>query len=109
VLGGLAASNTDLMFPLIQEFIKATNDDIAMLSLASNDEDSRRFLDHLHRIKGGARIIGADRLVECCTEWERSPRLTWCMPSALRQLEDIYCEVKEGVDYWKKMRGVSEN
>ncbi|MCX9134878.1 ATP-binding protein, partial [Aeromonas veronii] len=108
VLGGLAANNTDLMLPLIQEFIKATNDDIAMLSLASNDEDSRRFLDHLHRIKGGARIIGADRLVECCTEWERSPRLTWCMPSALRQLKDIYCEVKEGIDYWHKMRGVSQ-
>ncbi|WP_083243849.1 transporter substrate-binding domain-containing protein [Aeromonas sp. DNP9] len=108
VLGSLAGNNTELMLPLIHEFIKATNDDINMLSLASNDEDSRRFLDHLHRIKGGARIIGAERLVECCTEWERSPRLSWCMPSALRQLEDIYCEVKEGVDFWEKMRGINK-
>lgn len=109
MLGGLTASNTDLMLHLIQEFIRATNDDIAMLSLASNDEDSRRFLDHLHSIKGGAKIIGADRLVECCTEWERSPRLTWCMHSALRQLKHIYSEVKDGIDYWKKIRGVSQN
>ncbi|MGL5340998.1 MAG: ATP-binding protein [Aeromonas veronii] len=108
MLGGLADNKTELMYTLIQEFLKATDDDIAILSLACSDEDSRRFLDHLHRIKGGARIIGADHLVECCSEWERSSRLTWCMPSALRQLENIYCEVKEGILYWKKMRGINE-
>lgn len=108
VLGGLATNNTELMHPLIQEFLKATNDDIAMLSIASKDDDSRRFLDHLHRIKGGARIIGADRLVECCNQWERSPRLNWCMPSALRQIEEIYNEVKEAVLYWQETRGIGE-
>lgn len=108
VLGKLSSPSRILCQPLLQEFLKATDDDIAMLLLASNDDDSRRFLYHLHRIKGGAKIIGADRLVECCSEWERSPRLTWCMPSALRQLEEIYSEVKDGVRYWQKLHDTDQ-
>lgn len=108
VLGGLAAGNTQFMLPLLQEFLKATDEDIAMLTLASNANDSRRFLDYLHRIKGGARIIGADRLVECCTEWEQSPHLSGSMPGALGQVNDIYDQVKQGILYWQESKGVIE-
>ncbi|MGL4639821.1 MAG: Hpt domain-containing protein, partial [Shewanella sp.] len=106
VLGRLSPGKTGLMFPLVQEFLLATDDDLAALAIACNDNDTQRFLDLLHRIKGGARIIGADQLVRCCTDWEQSPRLSWCMRSVVRQLDIIYGHIREAISYWERSRSI---
>lgn len=98
----LSPGNNKLMWSLLQEFVKATDDDILALSAASENNDHRKFCEHLHRIKGAARIIGAKQLLSCCNEWENSPRLNWCMPSALRQVQDEYVNLNHGIVCWKK-------
>ncbi|PJG58695.1 ATP-binding protein [Aeromonas cavernicola] len=106
VIHSLAPGNAVSVYPLLEAFMLATQEDLVALAEASNNNDCRRFLDHLHRIKGGARIIGVDQLVACCIEWEQSPRLAWCMPSALRQLQEVFEQVQKGVNYWRDTRGV---
>ncbi|MFQ2200077.1 ATP-binding protein [Aeromonas hydrophila] len=101
-LSRLTGGNAKLMRPLLLEFIQAADLDIQNLASADREGNSQDFLVHLHRLKGGAKIIGADELVVCCSEWEMSPRLPWCMPSALRQIEEKYRGVQEGVLYWMK-------
>ncbi len=106
-LGPLTSERADLMGPLLMEFLRAADDDLAALAKASQTGDNQAFLSNLHRLKGGARIIGADVLVECCIAWEQSVRLPLCMPSALRQVQHIYGQLKAGVRYWeeKGMKG----
>lgn len=103
-LGPLTAGKPELAGPLLGEFIRAADDDLAALAAASQAGDNQAFLSNLHRLKGGARIIGADGLVACCIAWEQSSRLPLCMPSALRQVRHIYRQLKEGIRYWKETR-----
>ncbi|MGY3928713.1 ATP-binding protein [Aeromonas simiae] len=99
-LGSLTAGNSDLMRSLMIEFIREADKDLRALAKASSENNSHAFLAHLHRLKGGARIIGANELVAGCGEWEVSPRLPWCMPSVLRQVEQLYRQVQDGMLYW---------
>lgn len=101
-LAPLTLGRTDLMKQLLAEFLRAADDDLASLIKASRESDSQAFLSSLHRLKGGARIIGADGLVACCIAWENSTRLPLCMPSALRQVQHIYQQLKVGVYYWEE-------
>lgn len=101
-LNRLTGGNTELIRPLLLGFLQAADMDIQNLARAEQEASSQNFLVHLHRLKGGAKIIGAEDLVMCCSEWEISPRLPWCMPSALRQIEEKYREVQEGVLHWIK-------
>ncbi|HEA3131721.1 TPA: transporter substrate-binding domain-containing protein [Aeromonas hydrophila] len=105
-LKALTMGNSQLINSLLSEFVKASEEDIITLHHACLEADSQTFITQLHRLKGGARIIGADELVTCCSEWEVSPRLPWCMPSALRQVENIYLQVKDGVFFWKKAHNI---
>ncbi|WP_421313196.1 response regulator [Aeromonas sp. 603404] len=98
----LTAGRTDLMTSLLAEFLRAADDDLAALERASLAGDNQAFLSNIHRLKGGARIIGADVLVACCVAWEQSARLSMCMPSALRQIQHIYEQLKAGVRYWEE-------
>ena len=102
-LGPLTAGKPELAGPLLGEFLRAADDDLAALTVASQSGDNQAFLSNLHRLKGGARIIGADGLVACCIAWEQSSRLPLCMPSALRQVRHIYRQLKEGIRYWEEM------
>ncbi|HDZ8847786.1 TPA: transporter substrate-binding domain-containing protein [Aeromonas veronii] len=101
-LGPLTSGRADLMGPLLMEFLKAADDDLVALEKASLAGDNQAFLANLHRLKGGARIIGADVLVACCIAWEQSVRLPMCMPSALRQVQHSYEQLKAGVHYWEE-------
>lgn len=101
-LSSLTVGNAELMESLISEFIRASEEDIQHLAAACDEGNSQKFLAQLHRLKGGARILGADELVTCCMVWEQSSRLPLCMPSALRQINSIYRQVKAGVAYWGK-------
>lgn len=101
-LSSITVGNTELMYTLLNEFANASVQDMQNLAEASSEGNSQKFLSHLHRLKGGARILGADELVACCTEWEQSARLPLCMPAALRQVRKMYQQVKAGVDYWNK-------
>ncbi|MGT4067300.1 UNVERIFIED_CONTAM: transporter substrate-binding domain-containing protein [Aeromonas hydrophila] len=102
-LKNLTTGNSQLINALLTEFINASEEDIKILNQACQTADSQAFITQLHRLKGGARIIGAEELVACCSDWETSTRLPWCMPSALRQVEKIYLQVKDSVFYWKKI------
>lgn len=107
-LKALTAGSNEIMYTLLTEFIRASEEDMQVLARTCRAADSHGFLAQLHRLKGGARILGADELVACCSDWEQSSRLPWCMPSALRQVESMYQQVKEGVSYWtmeNKMQG----
>lgn len=101
-LGPLTSGRADLMASLLAEFLKAADDDLAALEKACLAGDNQAFLSNIHRLKGGARIIGADVLVACCVAWEQSARLPMCMPSALRQIQHIYEQLKAGVRYWEE-------
>ncbi|WP_421206745.1 response regulator [Aeromonas sp. 601027] len=101
-LSKLTVGNSELMSVLINEFVTASEQDMQHLAEACMQGHSQKFLAQLHRLKGGARILGADELVACCSEWEQSPRLSVCMPAALRQVRNMYQQVKAGVDYWNK-------
>ncbi|MCE9935555.1 ATP-binding protein [Aeromonas salmonicida] len=101
-LSNLTVGSSELMSALLNEFVNASEQDMLHLAEACMQGNSQKFLAQLHRLKGGARILGADELVACCTEWEQSPRLPLCMPAALRQVRNIYQQVKAGVDYWNK-------
>ncbi|MGN5068266.1 response regulator [Aeromonas hydrophila] len=103
-LGPLTAGKPELAGSLLGEFLRATDDDLDALAAASQAGDNQAFMSNLHRLKGGARIIGADGLVACCIAWEQSSRLPLCMPSALRQVRHIYRQLKEGIRYWEGMR-----
>lgn len=102
-LGPLTAGKPEIAAPLLMEFLRAADDDLAALAKASQTGDNQAFLANLHRLKGGARIIGADGLVACCIAWEQSSRLPLCMPSALRQVQHMYQQLQEGIRYWEKM------
>ncbi|QGZ71104.1 response regulator [Aeromonas hydrophila] len=101
-LSNLTVGSSELMSALLNEFVNASEQDMLHLAEACMQGNSQKFLAQLHRLKGGARILGADELVACCTEWEQSPRLSVCMPAALRQVRNMYQQVKAGVDYWNK-------
>ncbi|WP_323912556.1 ATP-binding protein [Aeromonas veronii] len=99
-LNALTSGNQQLMNSLLSEFIRASDEDMQALIEACRVADGQIFVARLHRLKGGARILGADELVACCSDWEKSSRLPLCMPSALRQVDKIYQQVKAGVSYW---------
>ncbi|MDM5073583.1 ATP-binding protein [Aeromonas bestiarum] len=101
-LSSLTVGNSELMSALLNEFVNASEQDMLHLAEACMQGNSQKFLVQLHRLKGGARILGVDELVACCTEWEQSSRLSVCMPAALRQVQNMYQQVKAGVDYWNK-------
>lgn len=105
-LSSLTGGNAELTGSLISEFIRASEEDMQHLAVACDEGNSQKYLAQLHRLKGGARILGADELVACCIAWEQSLRLPLCMPGAMRQVSDIYRQVKAGVDYWEKEYGM---
>jgi two-component system sensor histidine kinase EvgS len=97
VLEGVTSGDVDLMRRLLAAFIQASNDDIKNLELACSKGDCQFFLMCLNRLEDASKIIGAEILARCCSEWKNSPRLTWCMLSALRQIQEGYQRVQSGI------------
>lgn len=97
VLEGVTSGDVDLMRSLLTAFIQASNDDIKNLELACSTRDYQVFLMCLNRLEDASKIIGAETLAQCCSEWKHSPRLTWCMLSALRQIQEEYQRVQSGI------------
>lgn len=89
-LGPLTAHQSSLMSPLLAEFVRASDDDLLALQSAAERGAVAQFLDNVHRLKGGVRIMGTQQLVATCSEiesWDLDERT---LPVALARLRQDY-------------------
>ncbi|WP_421354745.1 ATP-binding protein [Aeromonas veronii] len=91
----------ELIHSLLSDYLLSTKDDLSKLSVACNNSDTEEFLTILHRIKGSSRMVGANDITDCIINWESSPRLQWCLHSALRQLKIVFDKYEDGVNRWR--------
>ncbi|HHQ4930585.1 TPA: ATP-binding protein [Aeromonas hydrophila] len=70
VLDKLTGGQPALVKPLLAEFVRASDEDLALMQLKVTEVDLAGFMDAVHRLKGGARIVGASSLVMLCSELE---------------------------------------
>ncbi|WP_253265138.1 ATP-binding protein [Aeromonas sp. 2692-1] len=96
-LGPLTGNQPALMQPLLSEFVRASDDDLLGLQQAAEGGELARFLDYVHRLKGGARIMGAMTLVAVCGEIESGGIAPQGLPMALRQLQHAYGIVRQAM------------
>nr|AAX49388.1 BvgS [Aeromonas piscicola] len=89
-LGPLTGHQSALMLPLLAEFVRASDDDLQALQQAATAGELARFLDYVHRLKGGARIMGAMQLVATCSEIESGELNAQTLPMALQRLQRVY-------------------
>ncbi|WP_265422511.1 ATP-binding protein [Aeromonas salmonicida] len=89
-LGPLTGHQSALMLPLLAEFVRASDDDLQALQQAATAGKLARFLDYVHRLKGGARIMGAMQLVATCSEIESGELNAQTLPMALQRLQRVY-------------------
>ncbi|MGL6579340.1 Hpt domain-containing protein [Aeromonas hydrophila] len=96
-LGPLTGNQPALMQPLLSEFVRASDDDLLGLQQAADDAELARFLDYVHRLKGGARIMGAMTLVSVCGEIESGGLAPQGLRGALLQLQHAYGIVRQAM------------
>nr|WP_257622548.1 transporter substrate-binding domain-containing protein [Aeromonas hydrophila] len=96
-LGPLTGNQSALMQPLLSEFVRASDDDLLGLQQAAEGGELARFLDYVHRLKGGARIMGAMTLVAVCGEIESGGIAPQGLPMALLQLQHAYGIVRQAM------------
>ncbi|MGV2846112.1 ATP-binding protein [Aeromonas hydrophila] len=96
-LGPLTGNQPALMLPLLHEFVRASDDDLLGLQQAAEGGELARFLDYVHRLKGGARIMGAMTLVAVCGEIESGGIAPQGLPMALLQLQHAYGIVRQAM------------
>ncbi|MFQ1768955.1 ATP-binding protein [Aeromonas veronii] len=96
-LGPLTGHQPALMLPLLNEFARASDDDLLCLRQAADDGEVTRFLDYVHRLKGGARIMGAMKLVAVCSEAESAGLEPQGLLGALQQLQYSYGTVRQAI------------
>ncbi len=96
-LGPLTGNQPALMQPLLSEFVRASDDDLLGLQQAAEGGELARFLDYVHRLKGGARIMGAMTLVAVCGEIESGGIAPQGLPMALLQLQHAYGIVRQAM------------
>lgn len=89
-LGPLTAHQSTLMSPLLAEFVRASDDDLLGLQNAAEKGAAAQFLDRVHRLKGGARIMGTLQLVATCSEIESWVLDERTLPIALARLRQDY-------------------
>lgn len=89
-LGPLTSHQSALMLPLLAEFVRASDDDLQALQQVATAGELARFLDYVHRLKGGARIMGAMQLVATCSEIESGELNAQTLPMALQRLQRVY-------------------
>ena len=89
-LGPLTAHQSTLMSPLLAEFVRASDDDLLGLQNAAEKGAAAQFLDRVHRLKGGARIMGTLQLVATCSEIESWVLDERTLPIALARLRKDY-------------------
>lgn len=94
---GDVISDGDVIQSLLVNFIHTSNEEIKSLYMASERKDCKAFLNSLSRLRDLSKNIGAEALAQCCSEWGHSQRLTWCMLSALRQIQSKYLDVQTAV------------
>ena len=61
-----------LINQLLRELAKANHEDLNHLLQAHAGDDHPRLHELAHRIKGSARMVRAERLIECCEQLERA-------------------------------------
>jgi two-component system sensor histidine kinase EvgS len=61
-----------LINQLLRELAKANHEDLNHLLQAHAGDDHPRLQELAHRIKGSARMVRAQRLIECCEQLERA-------------------------------------
>ncbi|WAG03484.1 ATP-binding protein [Aeromonas hydrophila] len=96
-LGPLTGNQPALMKPLLSEFVRASDDDLLGLQQAADDAELARFLDYVHRLKGGAKIMGAMTLVSVCGEIESGGLAPQGLRVALLQLQHAYGIVRQAM------------
>lgn len=96
-LGPLTGNQPALMLPLLHEFVRASDDDLRGLQQAAEGGELARFLDYVHRLKGGARIMGAMKLVAVCSETESAGIGPQGLPRALQPLQHAYGIVRQAI------------
>ena len=89
-LGPLTGHQSALMSPLLAEFVRASDDDISELQRAAEEGHVGQFIDRIHRLKGGARIMGTMTLVATCSEIESGELDQAGLPEALTRLQQEY-------------------
>ena len=96
-LGPLTGNQPALMLPLLHEFVRASDDDLLGLQQAAEGGELARFLGYVHRLKGGARIMGAMKLVAVCSETESAGLGPQGLPRALQPLQHAYGIVRQAI------------
>ncbi|MGL6530720.1 ATP-binding protein [Aeromonas hydrophila] len=96
-LGPLTGNQPALMLPLLHEFVRASDDDLLGLQQAAEGGELARFLDYVHRLKGGARIMGAMKLVAVCSETESAGLASQGLRGALQPLQHAYGIVRQAI------------
>ena len=104
-LGPLTAHQSTLMVPLLAEFVRASDDDIAGLQRAAEEGHVGQFIDRIHRLKGGARIMGTLKLVATCSEIESWELDQARLPEALARLQQEYEVVRLAATQLQVMEG----
>ncbi|MDX7613087.1 MULTISPECIES: ATP-binding protein [Aeromonas] len=104
-LGPLTAHQSTLMVPLLAEFVRASDDDIARLQRAAEEGHVGQFIDRIHRLKGGARIMGTLKLVATCSEIESWELDQARLPEALARLQQEYEVVRLAATQLQVMEG----
>ncbi len=94
-LGPLTGNQPALMLPLLHEFVRASDDDLLGLQQAADDAELARFLDYVHRLKGG-QDHGAMTLVSVWRDRIRRARATG-VAGALLQLQHAYGIVRQAI------------
>ncbi|KHA54661.1 histidine kinase [Aeromonas hydrophila] len=96
-LGLLTGHQVELFLPLLHEFLTASDHDLLTLQQAVDLRDIVKFLESVHRLKGGARIIGVLQLVNVCNRIEEDDLTTEKMSLALDELQKIYKLVRQAI------------
>ncbi|WP_440784159.1 transporter substrate-binding domain-containing protein [Pseudomonas syringae] len=71
-ISSLTGDRPEMVERLIAQLLSSNKDDQLMLAELVRDDNRRKISEIAHRIKGAARIISADRVVQACDDLEQA-------------------------------------
>ncbi|MCF5583605.1 response regulator, partial [Pseudomonas syringae] len=71
-ISSLTGDRPEMVERLIAQLLSSNKDDQLMLAELVRDDNRRKVSEIAHRIKGAARIISADRVVQACDDLEQA-------------------------------------
>lgn len=83
--------------PMIQKLLSKLPDRMHAIGTAIKQENPDALLDEAHRLKGGARTIGAEQLADLCVKLERMGK-----ERRLHHATTLFTKIKEASNQVKK-------